>query len=232
MNNKGYANPQLLISAEELMNRVDNGSTCIVDTRPTHEYVAGHIPGAIHLDLFGISLNDTGEKPFKAFMWTIAYLFGARGVDPRKTIVWYENTSGIRAARGFWFCEYFGHQDVNVLDGGFDAWIAAGGHVSTEAEAPPPVPPFSTDAQSDTHINADDIRTQLDRDDFAVLDTRTADEHYGRITRAARGGAIPGSIHIEWLNNLDRQGMFKPADELRAIYQAAGITHEKQVMCY
>ena len=43
MNNKGYANPQLLISAEELMNRVDNGSTCIVDTRPTHEYIAGHI---------------------------------------------------------------------------------------------------------------------------------------------------------------------------------------------
>ena len=59
MNDKGYTNPQLLISAEELMGRLDDGSICLVDVRPTHEYVEGHIPGAIHLDLFAISLSDT-----------------------------------------------------------------------------------------------------------------------------------------------------------------------------
>ena len=130
MNDKGYTNPQLLISAEELMNRLDDGSICLVDVRPTHEYVEGHIPGAIHLDLFAISLSDTSEQVFDAFMWTIAYLFKDRGIDPTKTIVWYENESGVKAARGFWFCEYLGHEDVRVLDGGLGAWSAAGGEVS------------------------------------------------------------------------------------------------------
>jgi thiosulfate/3-mercaptopyruvate sulfurtransferase len=231
-NNKGYVNPQLLLFADELISKLDDESICVVDTRPTHEYVDGHIPGAIHLDLFGISLNDTSEKPFNAFMWTIAYLFQSRGVDATKTIVFYENISGIRAARGFWFCEYLGHEDVRVLDGGFRAWTAAGGPVSAQAEEPPSVPPFPIHTSSEAHIDADAIHALLDQGDFAVLDTRSADEHYGRVARAARGGAIPGSIHIEWLNNLDHQGAFKPAAELRAMYEAAGITPEKRVMCY
>ena len=79
MNDKGYANPQLLISVEELMRGFDDGSICLVDVRPTHEYVEGHIPGAIHLDLFAISLNDTSEKAYNAFMWMISYLFKDRG---------------------------------------------------------------------------------------------------------------------------------------------------------
>ena len=232
MNEKGYVNPQLLISAEELVSKFDDTSICIVDTRPTHEYVTGHIPNAIHLDLYGISLNDTSETAFNAFMWTIAHLFGARGVDSRKAIVWYENISGVRAARGLWFCEYFGHECVQVLDGGFNAWMAAGGPVSLDAETPPDVPPFPINPPADAHIGAADILAELDQDDFAVLDTRSEGEHYGRIARAARGGAIPGSIHIEWLKNLDVDGAFRPADELQAMYRAAGITPEKRVMCY
>lgn len=68
--------------------------------------------------------------------------------------------------------------------------------------------------------------------DFIPLDTRTDDEHHGRVARAERAGAIPGSTHIEWLNNLDEAGAFKPADELREMYEAVGITPDKQVMCY
>ena len=229
---KGYANPQLLISPETLIDRLGDESICVVDTRPTHEYAAGHIPGAIHLDLYSLSLNDTSERPFKSFMWTIAYLLRQRGVDPTKTIIWYEDISGICSARGFWFCEYFGHEDVHVLDGGFNAYVAAGGCVSIEADGPPEVPAFPEAPQSHTHLDADTIHGLLGDADFVILDTRTDDEHYGRVARSARGGAIPGSIHIEWRNNLDETGAFKSAPELRELYQSAGITPEKRVMCY
>lgn len=240
MTEKGYANPQLLIPAEELIRKRDGGSSpmagnasiCIVDVRPTHEYVEGHIPGAIHLDLYSLSLNDTSEKPFNAFMWMIAYLFQQRGVDATQTIVWYDNVSGTRAARGFWLSEYLGHEDVRVLDGGFGAWVAAGGEVSTKAVEPPEVPPFRTNRRPETHMDADTVHQMLNQDDFGVLDTRTTEEHCGRTARAARGGAIPGSTHIEWLNNLDEQGKFKPASELRTLYESAGITPEKHIMCY
>lgn len=228
----GYANPQLLVSPKTLIRRLGDESICIVDTRPTHEYAAGHIPGAIHLDLYSLSLNDTGKRPFKAFMWTIAYLLRQRGVDPTKTIIWYEDISGICSARGFWFCEYLGHEDVHVLDGGFNAYVAAGGRVSVEADEPSEVEAFPGIPQSHTHLDADTIQGLLGDADFAVLDTRTDDEHYGRVARSARGGAIPGSIHIEWRNNLDESGAFKSAHELRELYQSAGITPEKRVVCY
>ena len=72
----------------------------------------------------------------------------------------------------------------------------------------------------------------MNQHDCIRLDTRTDDEHYGRVARAERAGAIPGSIHIEWLNNLDARGAFKPANELRELYEPVGITPEKQIMCY
>ena len=229
---KGYENPQLVISAEALKGNLDDGTFCIVDTRPTYEYMRGHIPGALHLDLFGLSLVDTRKETFDAFMWMMAYLFQQRGLDATKPIVWYEDISGTRASRGLWFCEYFGHTDTRLLDGGFRAWLAAEGPISTQAVEPPEVQPFPIHAQHDVHMDADVIRVLLNRSDLIPLDTRTADEHYGRVARAERAGAIPGSIHIEWLNNLDEVGAFKPADELREMYEAVGITPEKQVMCY
>ena len=229
---KGYENPQLVISAEELKGTLDDNTLCIVDTRPTYEYIRGHIPGALHLDLFGLSLIDTRKETLDAFMWMMAYLFQQRGLDPTQPIVWYEDISGTRASRGLWFCEYLGHADTRLLDGGFSAWLAAEGPISTEGAEPPDVPPFPINVQRDTHMDADVIHVLLNREDFVPLDTRTNDEHYGRVARAERAGAIPGSIHIEWLNNLDEVGAFKPADELRQMYENVGITPEKQVMCY
>ncbi len=229
---KGYKNPHLVISADELKGTINDETHCILDTRPVYEYMRGHIPGALHLDLFGLSLIDTSKDTFDTFMWMIAYLFQQRGLDPRKQIIWYEDISGTRASRGFWFCEYLGHPETRLLDGGFKAWIAAGGPISTTGTEPPAVPPFPINPQQDTHMDADAIRLLLSRDNFIRLDTRTDDEHYGRIARAKRAGAIPGSIHIEWLHNLDETGAFKPADELRQMYEAAGITPHKQVMCY
>ena len=229
---KGYENPQLVISAEDLKSNLHDESLCIVDTRPAHEYLNGHIPGALHLDLFGLSLINTRKETFDAFMWMIAYLFQQRGLDHAKTIIWYENISGTKASRGLWFCEYLGHSDTRLLDGGFKAWLAADGAVSTEGVEPPEVPQFPIEAKHNIHMDADVIHASLNQEDFIPLDTRTDDEHYGRVARAERAGAIPGSVHIEWLNNLDKTGAFKSADELRQMYAAVGITPEKQVMCY
>jgi len=232
MASKGYVNPQLVISAEELKDNLNDESYCIVDTRPTHEYLSGHIPGALHLDLFGLSLINTRKETFDAFMWMIAYLFQQRGLDHTKTIIWYEDISGTKASRGLWFCEYLGHSDTRLLDGGFKAWLAADGAVSTEGVELLEVPQFPIEAKHNIHMDADVIHASLNQDDFIPLDTRTDDEHYGRVARAERAGAIPGSVHIEWLNNLDETGAFKAADELRQMYETVGITPEKQVMCY
>src|SRR5829696_7861697 len=136
---KGYANAQLLITPVELSSLLGEGaanSPLILDLRPPEAYTAGHIPGAIHIDLWGVSLIDTDPAPLKAFMWMIEHVLAAHGVTSLTPVVVYDDQSGIRAARGFWFLEYFGHPNVRLLDGGFTAWTAAALAVTRDAAAP------------------------------------------------------------------------------------------------
>ena len=161
----------------------------------------------------------------------VQHLFEQRGVNLDKTVVFYEGIAGMRAARGFWFLEYFGHTDVHVLDGGFHAWQAAGYPVTTEAPRLREVQ-FQPRVQESLLINDNDLHGLLGSGDLALLDTRTDDEYLAKNVRAARGGTIPGAVHIEWVHNLDADGAFKSAEELRAMYVAAGIRPDKTVVAF
>ena len=242
-NPKEYANPELLIAPSELAGRLGLGGAAgsvrgtadnppvLLDLRPAEQFSSGHIPGAAHLDLFGLSLVDTDPAPLAAFLWIIAHLLTARGVDAGRPVVVYDDQSGIRAARAFWFLEFFGHPDARLLDGGFGAWERKRLPVTRDAEAP---------ARGTWEVGRDDARLatwrevseRLDRRDVAILDTRSDEEYCGTLVRAKRGGAIPGAVHIEWTRNLDAAGAFKPAAELRAMYEAAGVTPDKEVVSY
>ena len=79
-----------------------------------------------------------------------------------------------------------------MLDGGFNAYVAAGGRVSVQADEPPEVDAFPENTKPHTHLDADSIQELLGDANFVVLDTRTDDEHYGRVARSARGGSDSG----------------------------------------
>ena len=246
MNNpKGYAHPELLITPEALAGRLgvpsgsaaghplrkDEQTPVVIDLRPAEAFAASHIPGAAHLDLFGLSLINTDPAPLDAFLWMIAHLLTSRGVDGARSVVVYDEQSGIRAARAFWFLELFGHPDARLLDGGVAAWARAGYFTTTEATAP---------EKGNWEVRRDDgrlaswrdLKDRLDRPEIAILDTRSDGEYCGTTVRAKRGGAVPGAVHIEWTKNLDASGAFKPAADLRAMYEGAGVTPEKEVVSY
>ena len=132
MSDRGYTNPRLLATPKSVKENLDEKSQLVIDVRSTADYMRGHIPGAVHFEIYGISLNDSRTEPLEAFMWMVSYLLAHRGVDYDKSVVFYQENSGFKAARGFWFLEYFGHQKVRVLDGGFDAWVAESYPVSQE----------------------------------------------------------------------------------------------------
>jgi thiosulfate/3-mercaptopyruvate sulfurtransferase len=230
---KGYVNTQLLVSAEELARTLeDGGSALMLDLRPPEAYAMGHIPGAMHLDLFGVSLIDTDPAPLKAFMWMIEHLFATRGVDVATPVVVYDEQSGIRAARAFWFLEYFGHPSVRVLDGGFGAWTR-GGFATTRDAAPAAVSEWKGTRERKALATWHDVRAAIGQGPRSViLDTRSDGEYCGTTVRAARGGAIPGAVHIEWTRNLAPNGEFKPASELRKMYEEAGVTPDREVITY
>src|SRR4051795_2864494 len=124
---KGFANPQLLTTPRELAAALEAQTPMLLlDLRAPEAFATGHIAGAVHLDLWGVSLIDTDPAPLRAFMWMIDHLLNSRGVDASTPVVLYDEQSGMRAARAFWFLEYFGHERVQMLDGGFGAWVGEG----------------------------------------------------------------------------------------------------------
>jgi thiosulfate/3-mercaptopyruvate sulfurtransferase len=231
---KGYANPTLLVTPQELAAAIDGDGAkrpLLLDLRPPEAYVAGHIPGAVHLDLWGVSLIDTDPAPLKAFMWMVEHVLAAHGVDASTPVVVYDDQSGIRAARAFWFLEYFGHPSVQLLDGGFTAWISAGLPVARDA-APPPKSEWTGTREGQKLATWKEVRSALGRGDTVILDTRTDGEYTGAAVRARRGGAVPGAVHIEWTRNLTAEGDFKPSSELKKMYEDAGVTPDRDVITY
>lgn len=203
----------------------------LIDVRPSEQFAVSRIPGAVHLDLWGLSLIDTSEAPLRAFMWIIGHLFSLRGVTPDRPVVVYESDSGMRAARAYWFLEYLGHQNARILDGGVVAWTADGREMTTDVTTP---------VASDWHGTPDEsklatwrqVLQRLDRPGTTVLDTRSAAEYYGEAVRAKRGGAIPGAVHLEWKQNLSADGRFKRSSDLRTMYEAAGVTPDAEILTY
>ena len=137
----------------------------------------------------------------------------------------------MRAARGLWFLEYFGHPNVQVLNGGIKAWRQGGFTITTEV-TPPVSSRLKAAEKEELLATADTLLESLNQNTSCILDTRSDDEYMGRTIRAARGGAIPGAIHIEWTRSLDESGRFKPASELKAMFLEAGITPDKEIIAY
>jgi thiosulfate/3-mercaptopyruvate sulfurtransferase len=231
MANIDYNPVVLLTTPDQLKQKIGNPNLCLIDTRTAEEFAEGHIPGAVHFDLFGISLIDTRPDPLKAFMWMMLHLFELRGVTQEKEVVVYEALSGMRAARALWFLEYFGHPNVRLLDGGIEAWRKSGGEV-TRAVSPAKAAHFKVSERSEILAPVDHVRDSVGQDGVQILDTRSEAEYMGRNIRAARGGAIPGAVHLEWTQNLDAEGKFKTRAELEAMYRNLGLTPDKEIVPY
>src|SRR4051812_15874652 len=229
---KGYPNGNLLVTPEQLSSDLAGGQPPLVlDLRPPDLYTAGHVPGAIHLDLWGVSLIDTDPAPLNAFMWMIEHVLAIHGVTATTPIVVCDEQSGLRAARAFWFLEYFGHPNVRLLDGGFGAWSRAGLPASKEA-APAPASDWTGSREARTLATWREVKDAIGKSDAVILDARSDDEYCGITVRAKRGGAIPGAVHIEWTRNLGPDGAFKTEAELRDMYETAGVTPDREVLTY
>jgi thiosulfate/3-mercaptopyruvate sulfurtransferase len=231
MEKRKYTRPELLTTPEELKDKLGKPDLIVIDARQAELFAQSHIPGAIHFDLFGISLIDTSAAPLKAFMSMMAHLFELRGVNLDTEVVFYEENSGMKAARGLWFLEYFGHERVSVLDGGLQAWKKGGYPVTIEA-VPPRATHFNVAEKRGLLATYEDILNSLDDRRTRIVDTRSDDEYMGRLVRAARGGAIPGAVHLEWTRNLDADGKYKPESELQQMYENLGVTPDKEAIPY
>ncbi|HEY8173125.1 MAG TPA: sulfurtransferase, partial [Dehalococcoidia bacterium] len=161
-------------------------------------------------------------------------LMSRLGVTPETTIVWYGDRHSSYAIRGFWMCDFYRHPSpFYVLRGGREQWLAEGRPVESALRLPTvaaySVPAKYDDANRATWAN---VRDALDDRNRVILDVRSRAEYDGTRVRAARGGHIPGAVHIEWTDATDGDNVLKSPEELRRIFEARGITPDKEIIAH
>ena len=216
----------MLISTKELKSQLNANNLLIIDTRSFKNYSEGHIPGSVNLDLFAFHWIDTSKHGIENFNSQTETLFSFVGVTSEKKVVFYDDTSGMLAARGVWMLMYYSHPDVSMLDGGFTKWKKEDLPLETK---PNPFKPskFSGKINSQVIIGFEKLKENLDS--FQIIDSRSAGEYDGSIIRAAKSGHIPNAINIDWTQNLSEDGTFKSDDELAKLYN---FSKDSEIVTY
>lgn len=237
MSSANFPDPRYLITAPELASRLND--VTLIDLRPAEDFAVGHIPGSTHVDIYGVSLNDSSEAPLNSFLAIFRVLFGSRGVRADRPVVIYDHESGERASRAVWLLAVLGHPDVRLLDGGTEGWLRAGRKLVRLDAAPPPVdptqapptpPPFRGTMNLDFLATRFDVERAINDPGSVIVDVRRESEYRGTEKRARRAGTIPGAVHLFWRDHLDQHGAFRRPDDIRALYEAKGITPDKTVI--
>ena len=229
-----WAHPEYLIDPAELRGQLAAPGLVIVDLDSAAGYQRGHIPGAVHL------ADDYERNPATGWVNTLppdkfAAVCQSLGIGDGTAVVAYDNNLSLYAARFWWTLNYYGHRNIRVLNGGWRAWVAAGGPVSF---APPAAVAadisFTPQVDSSLIVGIDAVKAGCSLPDTAIWDTRSAGEYSGEVNRGnRRAGHIAGAVHLDWLDLMDPEThRFKPAAELRRILESRGITPDKAVFAY
>lgn len=186
-------------------------------------YAAGHIPGAqyLHLDrdLSGPKTGSNGRHPLPERAKLIETLV-AHGLTNGQQVVAYDAQGGMYAARLWWLLRWVGHDSVAVLDGGLDAWQAAGQPLTKDIPAKTKGN-FTAGAPLSVTTDTQAIQRNLTTHELTVVDARAPDRYRGENeTIDPVGGHIPGALNRFFKDNLTADGRFKPAHTLREEFGA------------
>ncbi|MFZ1327046.1 MAG: sulfurtransferase [Candidatus Contendobacter sp.] len=225
----------LLIEPEQLQPWLADPGVLIVDLSDPAHYAAGHVVGAV---AFAYAELVRGEPPALGLVPDTVRLsesLSQLGLTTAQHVVAYDDEGNGRAARLLWTLALLGHERLSLLNGGSHAWYAAGGPMESQRRQSPRSAYQARFADPPTVVaDKDYILARLGRPDVALLDTRTAAEFAGLDQRAARGGHIPGAVHLNWTDAMDpqRQLRLQPDPVLRQLLERRGVTADKEIIVY
>ena len=232
-----YANPNALVDTEWVAQNLDAPGVRLVEVDvDTAAYDQGHAPGAVgwnwQSQLQESLVRDVVEKG------EFEKLLGGSGIGNDTRVILYGDNNNWFAAWAYWQLKYYGHENVQLMNGGRAKWLAEDRPTTTDVPA--------NAAQSYTAQNPDtSIRAMRDEVSAALgssvlVDVRSPAEFSGELLAPAnlpqegsqRGGHIPGAVNIGWAQAVNEDSTFKSADELNEIYGGRGVTADKDVIAY
>ena len=225
---------QLLVETEWIATRGGSSKLRLLDYgRKGVDYKAGHIPGAVFIDRKAVWDKVNGIPGMLPSVENMVAELEKAGISNDSTVVIYDSNSGLWASRLFWALEYLGHQDLHILNGGWNKWEKEKRAVQM-ASYVPPRGKFIPSIQYDLLTTDDWILENLNNPDVQIIDTRSSKEYTGEDVRATRGGHIPGAVNINWISNLKSDDLktFAPEKKLAEIYDSRKISKNKIVVTH
>lgn len=233
---------QPLVSAEWLLEHFNDHNVRVIDTRwilgesgeGRKRYEAGHIPGAAHLDVDTQLSGDRGpgRHPLpgrRNFQNALSDI----GLERDMHVVVYDEGKGMPAARLWWLLNYYGHENVSILDGGWNAWLAKGGPVATDI---PQFPKTNFEGRPRRKWVVDKAKVDSLRDhaDVLLIDARAPERYRGESEPIdPRAGHIPGAQNFPFASAIDAAtGQFRKAQDLKIEFEKLGTKEAETIICY
>jgi thiosulfate/3-mercaptopyruvate sulfurtransferase len=189
------------------------------------EYLRGHIPGAVFVDLEAVTGKGGGRHPLPA-AWQVQDEMQKAGVDDSTKVVVYDDAGGSVAARLWFLLEWFGHGEQAILDGGLQAWT---GPLET---AVPSIVRGAFRSRPPDRARILDFEAVRGLEGVALLDARAGERYRGEKEPIdPKAGHIPGAVSAPWMENLDPSGRFKSPEELRERFSSLGAAEGAVVYC-
>ena len=233
-----YTHPERLVTTDWLAEHLGQPGLVVVESdEDVLLYETGHIPGAVKVD-WHTDLNDPVVRDYLNGE-QFAALLGSKGIARDTTVVIYGDKNNWWAAYALWVFTLFGHEDVRLLDGGRDLWIAEGRPITTDVPEVTPVE-YPIVERDDSIIRAfrEDVLAHFGN---PLIDVRSPEEYNGERTSAPaypeegalRAGHIPTAASVPWARAAAPDGTFKSRAELDAIYrEEVGLADGDDVIAY
>jgi thiosulfate/3-mercaptopyruvate sulfurtransferase len=217
-----WANPELLVTPEQVKENIDKPDWVVIDARDLKDYAKGHIPGAISLGKrVKKALRDTTARTFTDVS-KYEKLLSKAGIDNNTHVVFYhgDEKTLTDATVGFWVMEYLGHDKVHFMDGGLEAWRNSGFRLEKD-------PTIKEPKTFTAHVVASRLATTGEVLDIAtgqksgvqLIDSRSSKEHNGDDIRALRGGHVPNTT----INVSHKDTMIQEMDKKTEKMEATGF---------
>ena len=236
----GLARPEILATTEWLAEQVGRPGLRVLDLRwrpdgsAAAAHAMGHIPGAVPIDWRADLTEDVSDG--EAFVLVgpdrMAAVAERAGISDGTTVVVYDDSQGVFAARAWWSLRAYGLESVRILDGGYPAWVAEGRPISN-AEATPRPAGFTVRGPNRTRLTTSDVRGLLGAPDVTLLDARAPSEYRGFEGNTKRLGHIPGALNVPvGATSLPGSQHLRDGSQLRALLHAGNVSRGRRMVCY
>ena len=236
----GYANPDALVDTDWLEEHADDPKVRIIEVdEDTTAYEKGHITNALAWNWFAdlhvpVGRDYVNQNGLNA-------LLAKAGVGHDTTVVLYGGNNNWFAAYAYWLLRYLGFGEVKLLNGGRKKWELESRLLTQD------LPSFTATTfgvenpvRGDIRAFRDEVLRKVPTGGSSFVDVRSPEEYRGEKLapdhlpqeQAQVPGHIPGAANIPWAKAANDDGTFRSADDLKALYEGAGITPEKEVIAY